>query len=181
MDLISSYLSAFFKEYWLLVSTIGFIAAALALRQRFLQWIKPITSLVCNAWRLLNHLPTIPTETVRIIPDEHKARWHTVTWANGLPRTILSGTWHFTNIIDRPVFILAIYIRSPRKARSQGYLPRPNPISLPPDTPTSIDATFNFCPAIHKEGKAIKATVVFLDQYKNKYILKNTVFKPPSS
>jgi hypothetical protein len=121
-------------------------------------------------------------ETVRIIPDEHRAYWHVeTTWLDGRPRTILTSTWDVLNILDRPVALPAVYIRSPRKARGQGYLPRPKVLSLPPDTLTSIDAKFVFCPAIHEEGKPIKATVIFLDEYKNEYTFKNTVFKPQGS
>ena len=146
---------------------------------QFLSWLRRVVASLRNVWRLANGVPTIPSETVRIIPDEHRAYWHTEAWVDG-PRTILSSTWDVLNILDRPVALPAVYIRSPREARGQGYLQRSQTLSLSPNTLTRIDAKFIVCPAIHTEGKPIKATVIFLDQYKNEYPF-NTVFKPPAS
>jgi hypothetical protein len=136
---------------------------------QFLSWLR-------NILDKLKGRPAIPRRTLRIVPQPNSLYCSSAKWYNK-PATSLSGTWYFTNITDRPVSLIAAYIKSPRKARiSADSMPE---YVLQPHAPQSITIRFFPYPAVHQERKAFKATLVFVDQYDNKHVVKNTLFKPP--
>jgi hypothetical protein len=115
--------------------------------------------------------------TLSIVPLGDSFYCSPALWHNQLA-TSLSGTWYFTNITDHPVSLVAAYITSPRNARTPA--DRMAEHVLQPHVPQSIRVQFLPYPAVHQQGKAFKATVVFVDQYDNKHLLKNILFKVPA-
>jgi hypothetical protein len=175
-----SYISdalAFLKEHnielALALTILGVVYAAI---RKIFGGIAQFSSSVRILWDRLKGRPTIPRQTLRIVPVGNSLYCNSAKWYNQ-PATFLSGTWHFTNVTDHPVYLAAAYIKSPRKARI--HAERMPEYVLQPQAPQSIRVNFFPYPAVHREGKPFKATVVFVDHYDNKHVLKNILFKVP--
>jgi hypothetical protein len=177
MNMLMSYIRAFLAAYETHIIIVGLIASVIALIEYFSHGVTRLVSWLRNVWRRLNRLPTIPSKTMSIVTPARRLSWLPVM-SSGQPATQFSGLWYVTSITDGPVFLLEAYIKSPGKARTVADIRQPHQSPLQLGIPNEIRLTFYPCPPIHRQGKVIKATVVFVNQYRNKHI-KNVVLLPP--
>jgi hypothetical protein len=177
MSSIAAQISAFFQAHPVLAA-LGTVALLLALIEYFFRGITRVASWPRKLWPLLAGSSAIPRATMTIIPQQRSLLWS--IGAVGLnPVTHFHGDWYVTNITNGPVFLIRAQIKSPRKACSEGLLlTNISPAPLPPRVPESIRLMFSVCPPVHRQGKPFKATLVFVDQFNNKHIVKDTVFQP---
>src|ERR671918_1109216 len=62
-----------------------------------------------TTWDRLRDRPTIPRQTLRIVPQPESFYCNSAMWHNQ-PATSLSGAWSVTNITDRPVSLVSACI-----------------------------------------------------------------------
>ena len=115
-----------------------------------------------------------------ILPHQRSNWWHMGKTGDQQPSMQIVSYWYVTNTTDKPLNILNAYIKKPltqghvmiKDVRSDYHGSYP----IPPNATTDLHADFWITPPICKEGKSLIVDIVFVDQYGQKRILKNTTF-----
>jgi hypothetical protein len=177
ISLVTSCISDFYNAHPILIGILVSIATILPLIQILFHGITRFVSWLRNIAARLSGRPIIPRQTLSILPEGNSLFCNTGMFYNE-PATSLRGAWYITNITDRPVSLLAARIKSPRKAAGTEASIKES-VLQPDGSPQRIPIQFLIYPAVHQEGKPFKATIVFVDQYRNEHIFKNLLFKVP--
>ena len=154
------------------------IATAIA---AFLKWGKSLPRKVLR--RVTRYQPTVPRETLRLVPQLHQTWWALGSIADK-PAMQTVSHWTATNIIDVPVHIARAYLVRPktealmvvvRQQRGNMY----GHYAIEPHSTTEVAADFWIVPPVKKEGQDFTGTVVFIDQFGNEHKVKRVVFRGP--
>ncbi|MDA0206915.1 MAG: hypothetical protein O3A53_03815 [Acidobacteria bacterium] len=126
------------------------------------------------------YFPRVPTETLRLVPLPAKATWKPAA-IEGRPAMHVSAEWRATNITDSSVQIVRAYVEQPSAEglivlceQSEGKTWGVHEIA--PHTTVEVSVDFWIDPPTKKPGKALKASVVFLDQFGNRHRTKRLAF-----
>ena len=126
------------------------------------------------------HPPHVPRKTVRIVPKAQRNRWEMGS-IDGRPAMRVVGHCYVTNITDISIFLLQAYIVRPRIDGSVCVRHAERNIfgtyPILPKTVSEVIIDFFVEPAVCKEAKDFKATIVFVDQFGNKHNIKKVIFK----
>ena len=134
-------------------------------------------SFVTKLWRKL-----VPRKTVKFIPDMtygYASRW-SKREVRGEPAMHVVSRWYTTNVTDRTVLILRVYLVKPRTearvilSRAPRSDNRFGKFPMLPGTPTEVTVDFWIQPPIRKEGESFKGKIAFIDQFNNKHKIKAT-------
>lgn len=126
--------------------------------------------------------PNVPKETLRIIPIDSRHFWSDAK-VHDLPMIAIHRRFYATNILDIPVNICKVYlktfnvtgdyiVRHPKENIYGNYV-------LLPNNTTEVVTDFYVSPKYFKNKKEKKVTIDFYDQYNNCHRIKNVSILPP--
>ncbi len=120
-----------------------------------------------------------PKKTIKIINRDNSNWWSEGTKGNK-PAMQVVGDWYLTNITDNEVLICRVEVNKP-KTIGNIFVKHPkndiygNYVILPHCT-TDARTDFWIQPLIREKGETYKTSVIFTDQFGNRYNVKNILF-----
>ena len=165
---------------WIAINweTIGGIAAGIAIIEAARRWAHLLWQWVNKKVR--RRSAGIPGETIRIVDHPEKPWWHMGS-TKGSPAMQIVGRWYVTNIIDRPVYVLAGRLEKPK---TEGMISTKNMESrffgtypIPAGCTTELSADFWVKKPVRNEGEDFTSNIVLVDQFGNEHKVRNVAFR----
>ncbi len=156
----------------------GGIAALLAILESVRRWGRRLWQRVNK--KVLRRSAGAPVETIRIVDHPEKPWWHMGS-VKGSPAMQIVGCWYVTNIIDRPVYVLAGRLTKPK---TDGMISTKHTdceffgtYPIPVGSTTELSADFWVKKPVRDEGEDFTSSVVLIDQFGNEHKVRNVVFR----
>ena len=131
-------------------------------------------------WAVEKAKPSVPTQTLRVVPNTHERWWH-MGKSHDKPAMQIVTSLHVTNITDKPVQIVSTIIKP---TNTTGFVMVRHPkddiygdYPILPDSTSMAHVHFWIQPPIKRSAENFKGTVILIDQYGNKHKIKNIVFQ----
>ena len=157
---------------------LGGIAALLAILESVRRWGRRLWQRVNK--KVLRRSADIPGETIRIVNHSVKPVWHMGS-TKGSPAMQIVSRWYVTNIIDRPVYVLAGRLEKPK---TDGMISTKHMDSeffgtypIPAGCTTKLSAQFWVKKPVRNEGEDFTSSIVLIDQFGNEHKVRNVVFR----
>ena len=132
-------------------------------------------------WRWVRRQPSIPLQTITIVPDQVKSPWWHMGSENEAPGMQIVSNWYVTNITDKNVHMLGARMRRP-KSEGNVWTTQPtsnvsSPNLIQRGTTTEVTVDFWIKPPVREKGEDFKATIALIDQFGNEHWIKRVKFR----
>ena len=167
-------MASWFYDPWVLgVGTVLAATAIIALSK----WGRTVLS---RSWqRIRARSGSVPTKTITVLPQPNGLWWHMGS-RSGKEAMQVVADLYATNLTGRSLHLLETYIARPR---TQGNVLVRHPTGdifgqypIVPGGPSELSCIYWIVPPVRKKEKRLKATLIFLDQYGNKHVLRRMHF-----
>lgn len=167
-------MASWFYDPWVLgVGTVLAATAIIALSK----WGRTVLS---RPWqRIRTRSGSVPTKTITVLPQPNGLWWHMGS-RSGKEAMQVVANLYATNLTGRSLHLLETYIARPR---TQGNVLVRHPTGdifgqypIVPRGTSELSCIYWIVPPVRKKEKRLKATLILLDQYGSKHVLRRMHF-----